>query len=641
MQQVAVSWHEAGYPVLPVIFQAKKHGEGTDKIPLVEYQRWKEGTATQTTANVAAMPWDRAQGVAILLWPTTDRIVVDCDGTGADKLLEEAGIVLPDTGVMHTPRGKHYHFTVPPGTPPPNPHAADRERRKIALLHATDEQGQPCKPAVDLLLNGIVVVAGPGYREDPEHPVDTGRLAEIPREVLRLARSGHGTGRGASDSSNGESDYASLLRGAPEPMRHGASVRLIGHLLPKLGPAETWAIMEDWCDRCTPPADKRKVRDNFEDILRREGAKRKRGNGTGKGDHRPDSFLPYKSGVGEETNFRPVKAADLLVQEPEPMDWVWEPFLAVGTLNLLVSYMKVGKSTFAYPLAIAIAQGKPFLGYPTTQGGVLILAVEEHPRDVKRRLRRFGLRTEDPVYVHQGRLDNSPETYKALRNFITANNVKVVILDTLPRFWSIANENDNAEVIREVSPLLELARETGAVVILLHHERKSGGEDGRSIRGGSALFAIVDQALTLDRRQGGEKTHRVLRTMGRYDETPAELVLELDGDEYRKLGVPQDLDRRAKEKKVWTSLSEEGRDVPTVAQKAGLPESETRKVLETLGDRIIREGMGRKGDPYTYRLGSPNSILTQPNPIGEETNIDPGGLPELAPVLDEAEAWEP
>lgn len=626
LQDAALHYHEHVWPSIPV----NEHKE-----PLTKWGEFRE--RQQTAEEVRELFSRPAYGLALLTYPASELVVLDFDGPHAETAWQlYAGISLPRTARTRTrSSGSHFVFRMPPSSP-----TLQEAKRKIKLVKA---EGCGCEKVcgVDLLVNGYFVAPPtPGYTEDPDSPpLEPGRLAVLPLEVFALIGREHNGGPPAVART--ASEYAELLKGVPGGMQHDTSVKLIGHLLPKLGPEETWAIMEAWCDRCTPPADKRKVRDNFEDILRREGAKRKRGNGTGKGDHRPDSFLPYKSGVGEETNFRPVKAADLLVQEPEPMDWVWEPFLAVGTLNLLVSYMKVGKSTFAYPLAIAIAQGKPFLGYPTTQGGVLILAVEEHPRDVKRRLRRFGLRTEDPVYVHQGRLDNSPETYKALRNFIMANNVKAVILDTLPCFWSVANENDNAEVIREVSPLLELARETGAVVILLHHERKSGGEDGRSIRGGSALFAIVDQALTLDRRQGGEKTHRVLRTLGRYDETPAELVLDLVGDEYRKLGVPQDLDRRAKEEKVWSSLSEEGLDVPTVAQKAGLTESETRKLLEAMGDRIIREGKGRKGDPYTYCLGTPNSILTQPNPIGEETNFDRGGLPELAPVVDEAETWEP
>src|SRR5262245_32180576 len=113
-----------------------------------------------------------------------------------------------------------------------------------------------------------------------------------------------------------------------------------------------------------------------------------------------DSIPSLKERVGRESNFNPVKASELLMQEPEPLTWLWDSYLPVGSLSLLAAYMKVGKSTFAYALAVAVAQGRPFLDYGTKQGPVLILAVEEHPRDVRRRLERFGLSKSDPLYVH-------------------------------------------------------------------------------------------------------------------------------------------------------------------------------------------------------------------------------------------------
>jgi hypothetical protein len=42
--------------------------------------------------------------------------------------------------------------------------------------------------------------------------------------------------------------------------------------------------------------------------------------------------------------------------------WIWHRMLPSGGLCLLAAYMKVGKSTLAYALGAAVAQGKPFLG---------------------------------------------------------------------------------------------------------------------------------------------------------------------------------------------------------------------------------------------------------------------------------------
>src|SRR5262245_45179490 len=118
----------------------------------------------------------------------------------------------------------------------------------------------------------------------------------------------------------------------------------------------------------------------------------------------PGSVPAPKGGVGRERNLRPVSAAEILAREPEPIPWVWDLYLPAGSLALLASFMKVGKSTFVYALLVAIAQGRPFLRHPTKQCGVLVLAVEEHERDVQRRLRDCGMQPEDRIWVHTGRL---------------------------------------------------------------------------------------------------------------------------------------------------------------------------------------------------------------------------------------------
>ena len=94
------------------------------------------------------------------------------------------------------------------------------------------------------------------------------------------------------------------------------------------------------------------------------------------------------------------------------------------------AFMKVGKSTLIGALAVAVAQGRPFLGYPTKQTGVLILALEEHPRDLQRRLQAFGLRPEDPLWVQCDPVRLSPETLRELEVFVGAHGIGLVIIDT-------------------------------------------------------------------------------------------------------------------------------------------------------------------------------------------------------------------
>jgi len=377
------------------------------------------------------------------------------------------------------------------------------------------------------------------------------------------------------------------------------------------------AILTENSQRCDPPLAANEVEQIAKSVARYPAQ-----------EEAENSFLPSKREVGKETNFNPLSAADLLSRQPEEISWIWKTLIAKGILFFLVAFMKIGKSTFSYKLAIAIAQGIPFLELETLKGGVLILAVEEHPRDVVRRLRRFGMRPEDPIYVHTGRLQNNEITIKALRDFILEKGIILVLVDSLSRYSNVRDENDNAGVIREVSPLLDLARETGAAIGLIHHERKSGGEDGRNIRGGSALFGLVDQAIILERRQGEVNNQRLIKTLGRYDESPRELVIELVGDEYKVLGTPEEMGEAQALAKAREALSVEPMDIKTIAKEADLKEKATRKALEQLremGD-AIREGEGKKNSPFTYRLPYlSDSFLSQHSLKGEETNPDRSG----------------
>jgi len=304
------------------------------------------------------------------------------------------------------------------------------------------------------------------------------------------------------------------------------------------------------------------------------------------------------------SRFHPVSAAELLAHEPESVTWVWDHYVAAGRLTLLSAYAKVGKSTFAYSLAVAATQGRPFLGFPTTQGPVLILAVEEHVQDVQHRLHRFGLLPGDPVHVHAGPLD--ARDLPTIEVFVREKGITLVLLDTLSRYWQIKDENSNAEIIRAVGPLLEMAQRTGCAVLVIHHEKKSNGEsdDGlRSVRGGSALAGIVDQSLQLAKPHGGGKKRRVLKAVGRYAETPPELLIELVGTDYRRVDEVQE--------QVWAALTDQPQTVEQLLEVAGVARSAFQRAIEALGDSVIREGEGVRGKPRTYRR-DPQSVWREP-----------------------------
>jgi len=195
-----------------------------------------------------------------------------------------------------------------------------------------------------------------------------------------------------------------------------------------------------------------------------------------------------------------------------------------------------------------IARGEPFLGMPTTKTRVLILGVEESRRAILARLRRVGVRQADRgrIFVHPTTLKASPQTYRDVITFMKAQDIGLLVIDTMSNFWTVENENDNAEVNNAMRELLSLAHDDERCVFILHHDGK--GDGVRKSRGASSLPGTVDLHLALSRVKGAEKDdpRRVLSIeKKREDETPwSSLMLTYDGNTWRSHGTPSPIRHR-------------------------------------------------------------------------------------------------
>ncbi len=227
--------------------------------------------------------------------------------------------------------------------------------------------------------------------------------------------------------------------------------------------------------------------------------------------------------------FAPISAVDMTAGADEPTPWLWKPYLAKGMFGILTGYAKVGKDTFTWPLAIAISRGSRFLGMETEQTRVLFLAIEESPRTVRRRLRAEGMLPDDTglyIWPYPMKASSLPE----IKRYMVANGIGLLVISTMARWWSVENENDAAEVQREAAPLLDLAQETNAAVLVVHHDGKS--DEARSSRGSSALPALVDLHLSLKRasKDPADPTRRLTVEGQREEDAVPEPVLTVEWD---------------------------------------------------------------------------------------------------------------
>jgi len=94
-------------------------------------------------------------------------------------------------------------------------------------------------------------------------------------------------------------------------------------------------------------------------------------------------WIPEQESPTKATGLRLTALGDLMTEDPEQIDWVLEDTLPAAGMSLLVAKPKVGKSTLARCLALAVARGEEFLGRSTSQGVVVYLALEKKGRRFK------------------------------------------------------------------------------------------------------------------------------------------------------------------------------------------------------------------------------------------------------------------
>jgi len=189
----------------------------------------------------------------------------------------------------------------------------------------------------------------------------------------------------------------------------------------------------------------------------------------------------------------------------------------------------------------------------------------------------------------------------------------LIVLDTLSALWPVQNENDAGEVQAALMPLWTLMEQ--CAVLGVHHLKKGDGAEGTGSRGSGALPGFVDTIMELRRHDPTDQKcrKRIITGYGRDDETPGEIVIELDkeSNEYRGLG-----DRHAMKcdeiKRTIRSILPLVRPGMSYDEiKAAWPDDEKfpRKaiILESLAKGAdcrewTRDGTGKKASPYRYWL---------------------------------------
>ncbi len=194
---------------------------------------------------------------------------------------------------------------------------------------------------------------------------------------------------------------------------------------------------------------------------------------------------------------------DSFSREPEPLDFIIPAGFLAGTVGIAFGAGASSKSFFSLQLGMSVAGGGDadiLLLEPQKTGQVLYIGREDPPLVIRHRLHAMSKHL--PINVQADIAANFRIKSSYGREFDVTKPVfretlikasegkRLVIVDTLSRSHSF-EENSNEQMVQLLAIFEDVARNSGAAILLDHHMNKGSGRDGatnqQSARGATAL----------------------------------------------------------------------------------------------------------------------------------------------------------
>ena len=227
-----------------------------------------------------------------------------------------------------------------------------------------------------------------------------------------------------------------------------------------------------------------------------------------------------------------ISARELQQMEIDPPEWLIPGTLPKG-LTLLVAASKMGKSWMSMQLCLAIAQGIPFMGFPTKKAGCLYLALEDSRMRLRTRLNLMLGQQAAPEHFSfdttASPIDNGlfDELDRALKR---DPGIKLVIIDTLQKVRGSSKKNEMAYAsdYREISEIKMYADRHQIGILLVHHLRKMNDDADvyNKISGSTGIMGVADTIWIIDKKNRTDE-NAMLHMTGR-DIEEKEIVVRFD-----------------------------------------------------------------------------------------------------------------
>lgn len=298
-----------------------------------------------------------------------------------------------------------------------------------------------------------------------------------------------------------------------------------------------------------------------------------------------------------------------------------EGILRQGHKMLLVSSSKAGKTFALVELAIAIAEGRRWIGFRCKQGRVLYLNMELDEASFDDRMKRVYEKMEitnphqeniDIVHL-RGKVEVLDKLIPQITRTMKAGNYSAVILDPTYKL-GIGDENAAESVIKFTNAIDRIAN-AGASVIYAHHHSKGaqGAKSSMDRASGSGVFArdadalldmielrIPKESEDLARAEYGEKCtawrmEATLREFPRIE--PVNLFFDYPLHEIDAAGILDDANLEENERSM-----ENGREMGALAVKSKKADMKAR-LYDAINRDVDFDGKRKTNKQYAEEFG--------------------------------------
>jgi len=200
------------------------------------------------------------------------------------------------------------------------------------------------------------------------------------------------------------------------------------------------------------------------------------------------------------TELKLIKMSDI---QPEPVDWLWEPYIPRGAITLIQGDGGTGKTTMALAIAAAVSRGDVLPGgasstLANTEPAAVIVqnAEDSYTRTIRPRLEQSG--------ADCGMIEVIDEDEKALslsdgriEDAIIRTNAKLLIIDPVQAYFGGKNMNSASGVRPLMKQLGAVTARHGCAVLLVGHLHKKAGQAQYRGLGSIDIYAAARSVLTV------------------------------------------------------------------------------------------------------------------------------------------------